>query len=81
MDEMTHLVEEQTRTDTTEAVREGSQNHDSRLASEFGSAPMLHLRPSHSGRDLVIRCGTKAQNRFATRARLRRDLLSILQLH
>jgi hypothetical protein len=29
----------------------------------------------------VIRYVTKAQNRFATRARLRRELLSILQLH
>ena len=72
-------VREQTWNDTVGAEREWSGMAEAHGVSEFSTTPLVELRPSLAGRDLVIRYVTKAQNRFAMRIRLHQELMSILQ--
>jgi small-conductance mechanosensitive channel len=75
-----HLIEERTRENTQRAQQEWLRITKSHGLTEFVTAPAVDLRSTATGLDLIVRHITSAQNRFAMRVRLQREILGILQL-
>jgi small-conductance mechanosensitive channel len=71
------LVEEDTRTASTQAEKEWKSSTKNRLQS-LSVLPAIHLRPTGSGVEMQVRYITSAQERYAMRSRMYEKIVALM---
>jgi small-conductance mechanosensitive channel len=78
MEAVQKVVEEQTHADAAVAGKEWERSVSSYKVKALSPAPAIQLKPTPSGVEMKVRYVTSAHERYATRARMYEQLVSLL---
>jgi small-conductance mechanosensitive channel len=73
------MVEEETRQNAKVAEHEWKRGMRDDGLSRFSAAPVVNVRPSAAGFDIIVRYVTRASERFVVRNRLYQNLIDLMQ--